>query len=81
MPRLVLMLIAAALLLSVGCAGGHHGPSAAALRHHYFLVGKRVCSHLLRQQDGTASVFAINTNRYPAKYRKTVAAGCKSAGV
>jgi hypothetical protein len=65
----------AAVIFAAGCAGSSH---AAQLHRHYFLVGKHACKHLFRSTSSSVTIYALNMNSYPAKYRHDVDAGCRS---
>jgi hypothetical protein len=69
--------IVAGILLAAGCAGSSH---AAQLHRHYFLVGKQACKHLVRSTSSSFTIYALDVNSYPAKYRHDVVAGCDAAG-
>ena len=67
--------VVGAVVIGAGCAGSGDHPN---LDNHYFLVGKRACKRLVKKTPGSVTVYAIDLNSYPAKYRADVAKGCNT---
>jgi hypothetical protein len=77
-----LVAVAVALIVAVGCAGAHREVVVRGQlqpRRHFFLVGKQACKHLMKTTPNSASVFVLDMNKYPAKYRRDVTDGCRVA--
>jgi hypothetical protein len=77
-----LVVFVAALLIAAGCAGAHRElvvRGQVQPVRHFFLVGKQACKHLVKTTPNSASVFVLDMNKYPAKYRRDVTDGCRAA--